>query len=307
MAQKYWLQHMSHSAGQPRHSGVPAANPSMARWQEQMHLLHSTLLRELKSPAFSTAQIELAAQKVLQGARDAVASIRLEAKQGVSVSFSFHPLDTEYHEYIATVLLAVPARKGAAWGEQGHVSEAALQTILEAYSNVAAVGVGTHGQLGNVKGLLRGLVKAVDLGGEELEARALFLLSQVALAGPEMAAGIALLPGLTAACLNAIATRTKSEKPMLNRCLPADIPMLCASPRLCLLKVRGRERLEWSRGCTMNDVEPAWHLTLAIISRASLQLLRGAAMPSCSSTTLPRWGAKMPWAHSLPTALSCAN
>ena len=234
MAQKHWLQQHSPSTGHGHESqgsrrrfsaarsGVLTASPSLARCQETMHLLHSTLLQKLMSPTPSTTQIELAAQHVLHGAQETAAFIRLDLDQGDEAPFCFHSSDAEYHTHIAMVLQAVPARQGAAWGQHGQVSEAALQNIMDAYSQLAVIGLETHVQLGHVEGLVLGLVKATEHGGEGLRSSALFLLSQVALAGPEMAARIALLPNLPGACYRTVAAdtleaRPSREKPALLR------------------------------------------------------------------------------------------
>ena len=60
-----------------------------------------------------------------------------------------------------------------------------------------------------------GLVKNRGLVQDSVADSASFLLSQLALAGPEMAAKIAHLPGLTEACVKALMFSSESESTAL--------------------------------------------------------------------------------------------
>ena len=60
-----------------------------------------------------------------------------------------------------------------------------------------------------------GLVEIGELVQDSVADSASFLLSQLALAGPEMAAKIAHLPGLTEACVKALMFSSESESTAL--------------------------------------------------------------------------------------------
>ena len=60
-----------------------------------------------------------------------------------------------------------------------------------------------------------GLVENREVVQDSVADRASFLLSQLALAGPEMAAKIAHLPGLTEACVKALMFSSESESTAL--------------------------------------------------------------------------------------------
>jgi len=96
-------------------------------------------------------------------------------------------------------------------------SEAAMAAVLEAYGNFATVGGAEVVQeLAKVDGLVEGLMCAAEHGSADVRAHGVFVLSQVAIAGPETAKKIALLPGLAEACCSAIASSARSERLALN-------------------------------------------------------------------------------------------
>lgn len=92
-----------------------------------------------------------------------------------------------------------------------------MAAVLEAYGNLAtAGGADVVQELAKVDGLVEGLMCAAEHGSADVRACGVFMLSQLAIAGPETAAKIALLPGLAEACCSAISSRAHSEKLALN-------------------------------------------------------------------------------------------
>ena len=100
---------------------------------------------------------------------------------------------------------------------EGELSEAAMAAVLEAYGNLAAAGGGevVH-DLAQVEGLVEGLMCAAEHGSQDVRTHAVFVLSQLAIAGPETAMQMALLPGLAEECCRAISSGSKSERVTLN-------------------------------------------------------------------------------------------
>ena len=98
------------------------------------------------------------------------------------------------------------------WGTHPCVSELAIEALLEAYANLASLGGGLLQQLACHSELLGGLLVAVGQGSVKAEASAVFVLSQVALAGPKAATEMAFLPGLTEACTAALQRPARSHE-----------------------------------------------------------------------------------------------
>ena len=134
-------------------------------------------------------------------------------------SFAFLSSDNVYHATIASIFVGGP-HAGDGWGKDGCVSEAALENIVEAYSNLSNVGVQTYAQLAGIQGFVEGLLNlARHVQAPKLKSSAVFLLSQLALAGPKTAAKIALLPGLTDVCVAALSSEDKTEAATLSTAL----------------------------------------------------------------------------------------
>jgi len=188
-----------------------------------MHMRHEKLLEELRRPAPAAAAVEQAALQVLQGSQEIVAALRAAGAHGKAASFAFHADDLEYHQTMARILQTGPRPVASgprqperrAWGLE-EVPEAAVRAVLEAYCNLATVGVGMLGELMRVRGMAQGLMCALEAGSSEVKAHGVFLLSQLAIAGPEAAMRIALLPGLPEACCRALCSTSKSEKLTLS-------------------------------------------------------------------------------------------
>ena len=70
-----------------------------------------------------------------------------------------------------------------------------------------------------------GLVENREVVQDSVADRASFLLSQLALAGPEMAAKIAHLPGLTEACVKAMSSSESESTALLVNNLVSLCPM----------------------------------------------------------------------------------
>ena len=70
-----------------------------------------------------------------------------------------------------------------------------------------------------------GLVENREVGQDSVADSASFLLSQLALAGPEMAAKIAYLPGLTEACVKAMSSSESESTALLVNNLVSLCPM----------------------------------------------------------------------------------
>lgn len=102
------------------------------------------------------------------------------------------------------------------WGTHPCVSELAIEALLEAYANLTSLGGGLLQQLACHDDLLRGLLVAVRQGSVKAEASAVFVLSQVALSGPEAATEMAFLPGLTEACTAALQRHARSHESMTH-------------------------------------------------------------------------------------------
>ena len=224
MAHKYWMQQKQQ---QPQNA-TPVANLQTeieGRTHVQaMRLLHKRFLSEMtRAPKPDAAAAEEAALQVLKGSQDITASLRAARAHGQTAPFAFHADDVEYHETISRILQTGPRPVACgpqqperrAWGLE-EVSEAALAAVLEAYCNLATVGVEMLRQVVTVRGMPQGLMNAVEQGSASVKVYGVFLLSQLAIAGPETAIKIALLPGLPEACCRAISTSSKSEKLTFN-------------------------------------------------------------------------------------------
>ena len=174
--------------------------------------LRQKLLKELnKAPTPSDAAVEQAALQVLKGSRDILASYRAAATQGSSVSswFAAHPDDVKFHRVVSEILHKP--------GEYPAMTEEATAAVLEAYGNLAVAGGGEVVQeLAQVEGLVEGLMCAAEHGSQDVRTHAVFVLSQLAIAGPEIAKQMALLPGLAEECCRAISTGSKAEGVTLN-------------------------------------------------------------------------------------------
>ncbi len=184
----------------------------------QLHGLHINLRLALQGS--DAEAIEQAARLVLQGTKDlhndqatndgAPAQARSATQAGQRL-FVLNAGDEQYLEEVAQTLLAGPATtQNAAWGKQGQVSEAALVMMLEAVSELMGSGV-TPLQLAGTRDMLPALVRAVERGSPGLQTSGLFLLSQIALAGPATAVKIAAQPGLPEACYAVIIQQNSSE------------------------------------------------------------------------------------------------
>lgn len=180
-----------------------------------IHGVTVKLQDELKRASPSAAAVEAAALQVLSKSREITTALRRDK----SLSFSFDKADAGYHEAVAGVLVAKPGT-----GAGAAVSEAALEAMLEAYSSLATVcSVTMFQQLVETKQMLTGLVAVIQTRASGAVVHAVFLLSQLALVGPETAQRISLLPGLAEACCRSIAggrqTGAKSESLALNTAL----------------------------------------------------------------------------------------
>ena len=182
--------------------------------QTYLDALHSNLLLELESPSSEVA-VEQAARLVLQGARDVKKSSASAlaragtAAQAAQTPVDMHAVDDKYLESLAQLLLA-----GRPWGKQGAVSEAALTMMLEAVSELMGNGVAPL-QLAGTRDVLPALVQAVKQGSHGMQTSGLFLLSQIALVGPDTAVEISVLPGLAEACYVVI-TQDNSPETLTN-------------------------------------------------------------------------------------------
>ena len=224
MAHKYWMQQKQQ---QPQIAQTVASlqiDVEGRMHAQAMRLLHKRFLTEMtRAPKPDAAAVEQAALQVLKGSQDITASLRTARAHGKTASFAFHADDVEYHETISRILQTGPRPVACgpqqperrAWGLE-EVSEAALAAVLEAYCNLATVGVEMLRQVVTVRGMPQGLMNAVEQGSASVKVYGVFLLSQLAIAGPETAIKIALLPGLPEACCRAISTSSKSEKLTFN-------------------------------------------------------------------------------------------
>ena len=217
MAQTHWQQQQPQQNPQST-SSLATTQPETNEDHAQQHGLHSKLLLALQGQ--DAGAIELAARLVLQGSKDlhhdqatrhgapGPARTALQAGQPLSV---LQAGDEQYLEEVAQLLLAGPAMTpNKAWGKKGQVSEAALVMMLEAVSELMGSGV-TPLQLAGTRNMLPALVRAVEQGAPHLQASGMFLLSQIALAGPATAVEIAALPGLPEACYAVIIQQNSSE------------------------------------------------------------------------------------------------
>ena len=169
--------------------------------QTRIQSSFAAFLRELQRPSPSSTDIDTAAQTVLEVSRQINAME--EFPQFISATLAH---DSTCHVAFAVILRSGPQRNGL-WGVRGNVNASAVSSMLEAYSNFASC-VDSYKTLAGFEGFLLGLVEAIRFGAlhsaENIESWAVFLLSQLALAGPTVAATIALLPGFTASCLSAM-------------------------------------------------------------------------------------------------------
>ena len=205
-----------HHAASPVHIRTPIEQPRTPDPRSinasLMPNLRQKLLKELnKTPTPSDAAVEQAALQVLKVSRDILTSYRAAATQGSSMgsSFATHPDDVEYHNAVSRILHKP--------GDYPAMTEGAMAAVLEAYGNLAAAGSGevVH-ELAQVEGLVEGLMCAAEHGSQDVRTHAVFVLSQLAIAGPETAMQMALLPGLAEECCRAISSGSKSERVTLN-------------------------------------------------------------------------------------------
>ena len=171
----------------------------------------SAILAALESSSSEISDSELAVEQAarlaLQGARARAAEHKkkVSAAQVAQPPVDLHAEDEKYLEQVAQLLLA-----DREWRKQVAVSEAALGMMLEAVSELMGSGV-TPLQLAGTRNMLPALVRAVEQGAPHLQASGLFLLSQIALAGPATAVEIAALPGLPEVCYAVIIQQNSSE------------------------------------------------------------------------------------------------
>ena len=165
-----------------------AAVPEQKNAAAQLHLLYNGVLKELWRVQISPDDLEKAARRVLEASLE-IAKVAAAAADAAQPAFVLLEADQAYHRAIASIMLAGqsnprgPNGNAGGWGKQARVSDLVLEILLKSYVHI--VGRGTCSQLAQVEGLLEGLVVAAQQGSLKIKTCAVFLLSQVALAGAE--------------------------------------------------------------------------------------------------------------------------
>jgi hypothetical protein len=196
MQQKFYAQEHEVGADASAAEVQASAMSEPSHAATQMHILCNSVLTELWRAEPSISAIEAAAQRVLETSIEIAKNVaELDPNQA---QFAFLAADEAYHRAVASIMLAGPSKTREAsgdlvvWGEQTgtktRVSEPGLEVILKSY--VHLMGKNTCSQLAQVESLLEGLVVAAERGSSKLKTCAVFILSQVALAGTDMS-----LPG----------------------------------------------------------------------------------------------------------------
>ena len=154
-----------------------------------------------------------AASSVLNVAESISSSLR-----PTNADFSFQSEDDLYHEIIANILFCGPQEKDevVGWGPDGEVPESIVLTVLKAYSALVWA-TPVIQQLAKVTRMIEGLLRAFEqgTGSNGVKPTAAFLLSQIALAGQDIAIRIATLPSLPDACFKALLSTERASKESL--------------------------------------------------------------------------------------------
>ena len=163
--------------------------------------------------AVSQQDLNRAASSVLNVAESISSSLR-----PTNADFSFQSEDDLYHEIIANILFCGPQEKDevVGWGPDGEVPESIVLTVLKAYSALVWA-TPVIQQLANVTRMIEGLLRAFEqgTGSNGVKPTATFLLSQIALAGQNIAIRIATLPSLPDACFKALSSTERASKESL--------------------------------------------------------------------------------------------
>ena len=163
--------------------------------------------------AVSQQDLNRAASSVLNVAESISSSLR-----PTNADFSFQSEDDLYHEIIANILFCGPQEKDevVGWGPDGEVTEWIVLTVLKAYSALVWA-TPVIQQLAKVTRMIEGLLRAFEqgTGSNGVKPTAAFLLSQIALAGQNIAIRIATLPSLPDACFKALLSTERASKESL--------------------------------------------------------------------------------------------
>ena len=163
--------------------------------------------------AVSQQDLNRAASSVLNVAESISSSLR-----PTNADFSFQSEDDLYHEIIANILFCGPQEKAevVGWGPDGEVPEWIVLTVLKAYSALVWA-TPVIQQLAKVTRMIEGLLRAFEqgTGSNGVKPTAAFLLSQIALAGQNIAVRIATLPSLPDACFKALLSTERASKESL--------------------------------------------------------------------------------------------
>ena len=163
--------------------------------------------------AVSQQDLNRAASSVLNVAESISSSLR-----PTNADFSFQSEDDLYHEIIANILFCGPQEKDevVGWGPDGEVPESIVLTVLKAYSALVWA-TPVIQQLAKVTRMIEGLLRAFEqgTGSNGVKPTAAFLLSQIALAGQNIAIRIATLPSLPDACFKALLSTERASKESL--------------------------------------------------------------------------------------------
>ena len=163
--------------------------------------------------AVSQQDLNRAASSVLNVAESISSSLR-----PTNADFSFQSEDDLYHEIIANILFCGPQEKDevVGWGPDGEVPESIVLTVLKAYSALVWA-TPVIQQLAKVTRMIEGLLRAFEqgTGSNGVKPTAAFLLSQIALAGQDIAIRIATLPSLPDACFKALSSTERATLPSL--------------------------------------------------------------------------------------------
>ena len=163
--------------------------------------------------AVSQQDLNRAASSVLNVAESISSSLR-----PTNADFSFQSEDDLYHEIIANILFCGPQEKDevVGWGPDGEVPESIVLTVLKAYSALVWA-TPVIQQLAKVTRMIEGLLRAFEqgTGSNGVKPTAAFLLSQIALAGQDIAIRIATLPSLPDACFKALLSTERASKESL--------------------------------------------------------------------------------------------
>lgn len=188
MHQKFYAQEHEVGADDSAVEVFTSGASEQSRAATQIHILHNGVLEELWQADPNSHGIEAAARRVLEASLQIAKNVA--TIDGNRAHFSFLAADGAYHRAIASIMLAGPRMRRDAsgdvqvWGEKTQVSELALEIILKSYVNI--MGNNTCSQLAQFESLLEGLVVATEHGSPKIKTCAVFILSQVALAGADI-------------------------------------------------------------------------------------------------------------------------